>query len=222
MSNDREKLRQRISRAALRTLLIVAFLTGMMTSVRSSWAQTRRQQTSVRSDVLVVRISTDQKTIAPGESLELRAEIFNRGDEPVFVASEFEGPDNALTLLQLNVFLGKKLVERRRPLSAADYLRYRDDDPHKPPLDQLFPRYWVVLRPNHFYGSKIVMSPSAYEQLRMPGKYLIKGTYISAGFQNTGMNNPLASYADELQHMPYRAWTGEIETNSISIKVRAP
>ena len=164
---------------------------------------------------LEVRISTKQNRIRVGESLTLRAEIPNEGKETVYVGTQLDGPDNALSRLRLDIFANGKIVGGTER-SSGDYGRYRDDDSRKPPLATEFSKYWVALPPGHFYGSDKVLPPSEFEG---PGKYSIRGTYTSDGFSKAGDNNPLAGYAVELKLMPYQAWTGEVNTNSVSIEV---
>ena len=58
-----------------------------------------------------------------------------------------------------------------------------------------------------------------FKKPQMPGRYLIKGKYSSEGFLAEDINNPLLHYAKELKQLPYEAWVGEVETNSVWIEI---
>jgi hypothetical protein len=55
--------------------------------------------------------------------------------------------------------------------------------------------------------------------VKKPGRYRIKGKYSSRGFLAQDINNPLLHYAQELKQLPYEAWDGSVETNSVWIEV---
>ena len=169
-----------------------------------------------------VRISTAKPKIRPGESIRLRVEICNEGSESVFVATTFDGPDNALARLKISLFHDGSPIEGPKERSAGDYGRHAPDDHGRFPLAGELSKYWVALAPWHFYGGDFVVDPSSFPPLNTPGKYMLRGTYASAGFLTEGMNNPLASYVEELSHMPYQPWVGEVETNPIWIEVVQP
>ena len=166
-----------------------------------------------------VRISSAKAKVQPGEGLRLRVEICNEGSESVYVATTFDGPDNALARLKISLFHNGSPVDGPKETSAGDYGRYAADDHRRPPLAELFSKYWVALAPGHFYGGEFVVGPSSFPQLNAPGKYMVRGTYASGGFLSEGMNNPLASDVEEVGRMRYQAWVGEVETNPIWIEV---
>ncbi len=215
---ERERLSQQPTGKVLLSLLLIIGQT-----LCGGWAaEAHAQSLDASAPKLRVRIAAKQNTIRPGQTLVLRAEIFNEGTEAVFVGREIQGPDNALSQLRLNFFKNGKLVDAGGSRRAADYLRYAEDSPSKPPLASEFSKYWVALSPGNFYGGDVVMDPSQYETLRIPGRHLVRGTYMSEGFLHAGMNNPLASYVNELKNMPFQAWTGAVDTNSVWIDVVKP
>ena len=66
------------------------------------------------------------------------------------------------------------------------------------------------------------MDASLFKHLNIPGKYRVTGQYSSRGFLVKDEGNPLGCYVDELKQLPYQAWKGTVETNSISIEVVGP
>lgn len=169
---------------------------------------------------LKVTIAADKTKIKVGDSLELRVQIYNKGTQSVYVATSFDGPENALSRLSVALFRDGALVDSGgvHP-SAADYGRYRPEDLKKHPLTHEFSKYWLVLRAGYAYEGQLVLDPVTFQTLINPGKYEVRGTYRSSGFMSGGMNNPLAAYIGELGQMPYQAWTGEVETNRVWVEV---
>ena len=137
----------------------------------------------------------------------------------VYVATDFDGPHNALSRLSVSWFHAGSLVESGGQRSAADYGRYRPGGARTPPLANEFSKYWLVLRPGCSYGGQVVLDSATFRTPRNPGKYEIRGTYSSSGFMSDGMNNPLAGYIDELRQLPFQAWVGEVETNNLLVEV---
>jgi hypothetical protein len=186
---------------------------------RSEYKQKIRDETA---DTLRVTIDADKAKVKSGETLTLYVRIYNQGTESVYVATDFDGPDNALSRLNISLFHDGSLIDKSQERSAADYSRYRPDDPKRPPLATEFSKYWLTLLPRRSYGGKLVLGPGTFPTLRTPGKYEIRGTYRSSGFMSSGMNNPLSGYVEELRQMPYQAWVGEVETNKVRVEVVGP
>jgi hypothetical protein len=201
---------------AIQYVLIVCVL------VTSAQAQEKNQTEGPNdSETKVsVRISATKTRLQPGESVVLHVEILNEGPTGVFIFKEIDGPDNALS--KLDLFLHYRgQVYRPSGASIADcFCSGRRSD--SPPLASELSKFWIALPPGHFYGGDVTMRASLFESLRKPGRYQVQGKYTSRGFLAQDINNPLLGYADELKQLPYRAWTGEVETNSIWIEVATP
>lgn len=170
---------------------------------------------------LAVRISAKKHRIRSGDSLTLTVEVRNLGSTDIFVAKNIGqyGEENGSLALYLHY--GSK-VEGSSEGSAADFICSRSDDSKKPPLASQLSRYWLVLPPGHFYGAEIVMDASLFDHLNIPGKYRVTGQYSSRGFLMNDEGNPLGCYVDELKQLPYQAWRGTVETNSIWMEVVGP
>jgi hypothetical protein len=164
-----------------------------------------------------VRISADSLRLRAGENLRLQVEIFNESAQDLFVFKNIDNTfSNALATIQLTMYQGDQVVG---PTMAAASDSFSSERSVYPPLASELPRYWIALPPNHFYGGEVVMKSSWFEKLWAPGKYRIQGNYSSRGFLARDVNNPLAHYAQELKQLPYEAWVGSVETNSIWIEV---
>ena len=152
------------------------------------------------------------------KAIALRLEIRNDGARPVYVGSDTAGPgSNANSRLELYLQRGSQIQGSMLHI-AADYGRKLHDDE---PFASILSKLWLALPPGAYYGQDIVMDPVAFPQLRIPGRYLIKGEYICGGFYGKGPNNPLAGREKEIALLPYKACEGKIKTNSIWIEVES-
>jgi hypothetical protein len=163
-----------------------------------------------------VRISTSGTRFHTGEDILLQVEIWNEGKENLFVHKEISTTSNALSKLALTTHKGGKALGPSFFVTADCFCAERSS---YPPLATELPRYWVAVPPQHFYGGQVVMQASEFQQLKVPGQYRIQGRYSSRGFLAQDINNPLAHYADELKTLPYPAWVGEVDSNSITITI---
>ena len=194
-------------RLSLLGLISLASCFGLSGSCLRQTAETSEQQ-------IKVKLTCDTPNVRVGDGIDLKAEIVNVGPTTVFVAKELNGAGNAISKLNLYLEVGSQL---QPPMThtAADSVPGR-----KEPFANLFAKFWVALAPAHFYGGNLYMSSSDFPRLNIPGRYKIRGEYISRGFYLPTPNNPLQSYIEELKALPYKPWEGLVETNSIWIDVR--
>jgi hypothetical protein len=164
-----------------------------------------------------VRISTSRERFHLGDQVLVHIEIRNVSNENLFISKDIESRfSNALAVIRLALYHGNDVVG---PTKAAAADSFASERTTYPPLARELSRYWIALPPGHFYGGEVVMDSSWYERLLVPGKYSIRGTYSSRGFLAQDVNNPLLHYADELQELPYRAWEGQVQTNTLPIEI---
>jgi hypothetical protein len=184
------------------------------------WAHASQAQNLAAGDVkpkVSVRISVERMRLRLGEDVKLHVEIWNEGDQDIFVFKKIDDTfSNALATIHLTMYQGDQVVG---PTMAAVSDSFSSERSVYPPLVSELPRYWIALPPKCFYGRELVMKSTWFEKLRVPGKYRIQGKYSSRGFLAQDVNNPLAHYAQELKELPYEAWVGSVETNSVLIEV---
>jgi hypothetical protein len=164
-----------------------------------------------------VRISTEKTHLRPGQDVHLHVEVWNDGTHDVFISKEIASDvSNAIARIDLALYYGTSVDKPTLTIVADSFSSERTS---YPPLLNELPRYWIAIPPQHYYGGDIVMSASSFKKLRTPGKYRIQGRYRSRGFLTRDINNPLLHYEEELKQLPYPAWVGEVETNSIWIEI---
>lgn len=183
----------------------------------ASASRSQTPSTNQLKSRLSVRISTIRAHFRLGENIRLRVEIRNEGDQDVFI---FKGIDNslsnALATLRITMYRGKEPFGPSMSMASDSFSSERSS---YPPLANELAKYWIALPPTCFYGGELILGPSDFENLKVPGKYRIQGKYSSRGFLARDINNPLLHYADELKQLPYEAWVGEVETNSVLIEI---
>jgi hypothetical protein len=164
-----------------------------------------------------VRISTTRTRFKPGKDVPLHVEIWNEGKQDVFISKSIDADvSNALATMDLTLYYGPHADRPMFSLAADSFSSERST---YPPLASELPKYWIAVAPHHFYGGEVVVRGSWFKKLKVPGKYRIQGKYTSRGFLAQDINNPLLHYAGELNRLPYKAWVGEVETNSIWIEI---
>ena len=183
------------------------------------WPYALRSQQLLAHDVeprISVRISCDHHRFYAGEDIRLHVEIWNVGDQDLFFLKDISTVSNALAKLDLTWYQGNKPVG---PWVAITSDSFSSERSTYPPLVGELPRYWIAIPPKHFYGAEVVLEASSFGRLKALGRYRIQGVYSSRGFLAQDINNPLFHYAEELKQLPYEAWVGQAETNSLWIEI---
>jgi hypothetical protein len=164
-----------------------------------------------------VRIYSDRVRFQPEEDVRLRVEIWNESRQDLFVFKEIDNTfSNSLAKIQLTLYNENQAIV---PTVASVVDSFSSERSTYPPLATELPRYWIALMPGHFCGGEVVIRASSFGKLKEPGRYRIQGMYSSRGFLAQDINNPLLHYARELKQLPYEAWVGHVETNSLTIEV---
>jgi hypothetical protein len=183
------------------------------------WAtplQTQSSSPNKEESRISVRISVQRTRFQPGEDIPVHVEIWNESERDVFVYKQVACfPSNALAKIDLTLYRGGQVIRPKFVMISDSFSSERST---YPPLVNELPRYWIALPPHHFYGGEVVMEASWFDP-KKPGRYRIQGKYSSRGFMAQDINNPLLHYAQELKQLPYEAWTGSVETNSLWIEV---
>ncbi len=185
----------------------------------STSLQAQSSSASEEGPPISVRISVARTHFQPGEDIPLHVEIWNDSEQDLFVYKKIAtSPSNALAKIDLTLYCGGRTLRPKWVVISDTFGSGRST---YPPLVSELSRYWIALPPHHFYGGELVMRGSWFD-LKKPGKYRIQGRYSSRGFLAQDMNNPLLHYVEELKQLPYRAWDGSVETNSVWIEVTGP
>jgi hypothetical protein len=183
------------------------------------WAtplQTQSSSPDKQEPRISVRLAIGRTRFQPGEDIPVHVEIWNESERDTFVYKQVACfPSNALAKIDLTLYHGNQVIRPKFSIWSDSFSSKRST---YPPLETELPRYWIALPPHHFYGSEVVMEASWFG-LKKPGRYRIQGKYSSRGFLAQDINNPLLHYAEELKQLPYEAWDGSVETNSVWIEV---
>ena len=176
------------------------------------------QEQETKDPQVEVRRIPKKKSIKVGEVLEVRVEIRNVGTKPLFINYEIYDLCVAAPL-SLRLDLGPPLKPQTGPGEAcAGDCVYTAKDSF---VRRLLWR-WTVLPPEHFYGTDIRLYPESFPQLYTPGRWRLGGTYKSVGNLSSSPcwdTAPIPDNAEQIKGLPYEAWQGKVDTNSVWINV---
>jgi len=82
--------------------------------------------------------------------------------------------------------------------------------------------FWTILPSQDFYGTVVSMDPDTFPQLNTPGRWRLGGTYKSRGDPSSSFcfnPSPLPDNEEQAKRLPYKAWQGQVDTNTIWIEV---
>jgi hypothetical protein len=192
-------------------VLILAVLGLMLAPYGIGNARTRKEE----SNQIEVRISSKTKTIRVGETLELQVEIWNVGDKQLFIEKDIYQLCSH-SPLSLNLDLGPPLEPGPGHGCAGDCM----DDPRASFASRLV-QQWISLPVRHFYGTVVHMDPDVFPQLKMPGRWRLRGEYKSNGDLSSSfcVFSPTPLDRQLTQKLPYKAWRGEAATNIVWVEV---
>lgn len=163
-----------------------------------------------------VRISPKTKVTRVGEGLELRVEIWNVGSNPLFIEKAIyelcrQSP------LSFRLELGPPVKPQPGLGCAADCIYSAKDSFARRLVYQ-----WTTLPQKNFYGTVVALDPDSFPQLNTPGRWRLRGTYQSRGGLSLSPcfdTAPIRDNEEQIKGLPYGAWQGAVETNTVWIEV---
>jgi hypothetical protein len=108
-------------------------------------------------------------------------------------------------------------VTMRAHLWAADCV----GDPNES-LARVLVEHWISLPPGHFYGTVVHMYSDKFPQLLNRGRYILEGRYIPPAFSTSFCWKGVSLDPEKTKELPYKNCSGQVETNSVSIRVGPP
>jgi hypothetical protein len=177
------------------------------------------QAQETKGTQIEVRLIPKKKSIKVGEVLEVRVEIWNVGSEPLFIEKDIYTLCGQPAPLSLRLELGPPI----KPLfglgvgCAADCLYNAKDS-----FARRLVYRWTVLPAGDFYGTVISMHLESFQQLNTPGRWRLGGTYKSIGNLSSSHcwdTAPIPDNEEQIKGLPYEAWQGEVDTNTVRIEV---
>ncbi|MFZ0884765.1 MAG: hypothetical protein WAN14_15305 [Candidatus Acidiferrales bacterium] len=177
----------------------------------------RGQET--KSTQIEVRLIPIKKSIKAGDVLKIRVEIQNVGSKPLFIENGIYSPCTPPSPLSLQLDLGPPMKPQKGPgFGCAGDCIYSAKDSF---ASRLLYR-WTVLPPGAFYGRVISVQPESFPQLSTPGRWRLSGTYKSIGNLSSSFcfdTAPIPDNQEQINELPYEAWQGKVDTNSVWINV---
>jgi hypothetical protein len=164
-----------------------------------------------------VRLIPKKKSIKAGEVLEVRVEIWNVGSKSLFIENTVYGVC-VPSPLSLRLELGPPMKPQTRFGGCAADCVYTTKDSF---TRRLLYR-WTIIGPGDFYGTVISVHSDYFPQLNTPGRWRLGGTYKSIGDVSSFRcwdTAPIPDNEEQIKGLPYEAWRGEVETNTVWIEV---
>jgi hypothetical protein len=192
--------------------VLTAYLVAVFPSVAFG-----EQARDTDDNQIEVRLIPKQNSIVAGHSLEVRVEVRNVGRKPLFIEKNIFALCESYPL-SLRLELGPKMKPREGVACAGD-CGYKASDSF---AHRLVDR-WTVLPEGDFYGTVISINPERFQQLDTPGRWRLRGTYQSKGDLSAPrctFSSPLSDMKEQVEQLPYKAWQGSVETNTVWIEVR--
>jgi hypothetical protein len=213
VSNGRECVlnAQRYPLLAIAVALIPTFGTFQPMAVGSPQAQ------DTEGKQIEVRLIPKKKSIKVGEVLEVRVEIWNVGSKPLFIERAVYSPCAQPGPLSLRLELGPPVKPRAGFGCASDCVYTAKDS-----FARRLVYRWTTLPTRDFYGTVVAMDPASFPQLNTPGRWRLRGTYKSIGNLSSSHcwdTAPIPDNEEQIKGLPYEAWQGEVNTNTVWIEV---
>jgi hypothetical protein len=192
--------------------LLLSFLFLNSTLLSSGLQGTQESKAGEAS--IELRLSVQKKVIRPGGSLEVRVEIWNTGSRDIFIGQNL---DRWGSISELSLHLEGGVEPHGETAGVAG------DSLNDPNFASVLTKYWLPLPPGHFYGRVVKMYPDSFPKLDKRGRYRLKAEYSCIGFPTEGINgrgmNGRELDPEQSAKLPFKAWKGKIESNSVPIVV---
>jgi hypothetical protein len=186
-----------------------------------SFAQSSAQpepQTEMKAQVtegLDVRIIPDKSRIVVGQRLTLRIEIWNTGDQDLYICRN---------MLDFSAYACRLTLTFTPRGKGEGHGVAGDCYNEKPPPPEDFAKnlaaLWILLPPKHFYGTTLNISRVEYNrELEEPGRYRLTGEYVSGGLLSGANCNTTSYFPDQVAKLRNKAWVGKIQSTPVTIQV---
>jgi hypothetical protein len=198
--------------------LMTTVVTSLLTlGVFQPFALGSPQKQDTKGKQIEVRLVPYKKSIRVGEILEVRVEIWNLGSHPLFIEKAIYEPCGPSSPLSLRLELGPPIKPQEGHGCASDCVYGTKDS-----FARRLVNRWTSLPAKNFYGTTVAMDPDTFPELKTPGRWRMRGTYKPSGDLSSEMcfdTAPLPDEKEQIKALPYEAWQGETDTNTVWIEV---
>jgi hypothetical protein len=165
---------------------------------------------------IAISIGATQSVYLKGEPIRIRVELRNLGRRDLLVGRQLSGVgmNPADVAFQVWNSEGHALPGES---AAADCVMVANTDS----LAVAVLKRWISLPPGSSYITSVGLSlpPSSLER---PGRYRVLATYISGGIKEQYWSDCLKTTPEEIAKLPFPAWEGKADSNSIWIQIESP
>jgi len=167
------------------------------------------------SNKVAVRLSLAKQRYMVGEQIQVRVEVENQGNEPLYVSNSISEVENRMGYVQFDLTDAKG--HRQSPQS-----RWIGDvfapSPQEPDWRVLLGS-WPLLSPQSSISSQLSLDGAMFPFLTRPGRYKLSGTYSSAGL-SYGLNySRMGLKQEDVASLRFSSWSGKVRSNSVWVTI---
>jgi hypothetical protein len=174
------------------------------------------QTRDTKKKQIEVRLIPKKKTIKVGEALEVRVEIWNVSSKSLFIRKAVYELCQ-LSPLSLRLELGPPMKPQPGHGCSDDCIYDAKDS-----FATRLAYQWTILPAGDFFGTVVTMDADTFPQLNTSGRWRLRGTYESTGDLSLALcfnTAPIHDEKEQIKGLPYEAWQGAVDTNTIWIEV---
>jgi len=194
-----------------KAIFVLVAVCGMAIAPSSSFGQS---DAPPRAQI-AVHISSSNKTVKVGESIQVEVRVSNNGEAPILIANSVGTITGALARVQFELTDSHGHVSPPVMTMIAD--NFESTKPSDDDAATKLLRFWTVLYPHTSMLFDVPIEGYMFKFLSRPGRYTLSATYTSNGILYGG--NGLGLSNELLASLPYTTWTGKVSTNEIPLTV---
>ncbi len=192
-------------------LTLITFLSPILANTQAE----RSRSTTESSPKIELKIMPEKSVIRAGETLKVKVEIWNVGNDDIIIAQNIDATYGN-SELELFLEVGSNL-QGAAMRSVGDLIPDANPD-----LANTFVKNWLTLNKHHYYGTVVFMDPINYPQLGKAGRYRIRAEYSSRGVSAIPGWNGGWLKQEDIDKLPFKDWKGTVNSNFVSIQVSMP
>jgi hypothetical protein len=162
-----------------------------------------------------IRIQPTKKVFLKGKPITIRVELTNRGQSDLYISRSLSWPGGDDGYLDFQVWNSGGQPSPRGGIAVDCFMQ-----PSPEPLSVAVMKRWIALSPGSSYSKTLDVDLSLI--LKRTGRYRILATYGSGGLREEYFTHCVKVTPEETAKLPFPAWEGKIESNSVWVRIIDP
>ena len=172
-----------------------------------------------RGHGLDVRLSLEKVEFSVGESIPVRVQVSNSGENPLLIGNSISWVDGGSPVSRIEFELRDAqghVLPRAFALIGDSFSGKKEPNP-----GAAFLSSYLLLYPGYSLMTRVVVRPSLFKGLDKPGSYKLSAIYSSNGLSYPPTYHEAGLNESDVMSLPFKSWSGKISTNAIRFKVRS-